>query len=159
MGRVKVGIGPHRFQFACAAAFGRGAGGDIDAGAIVRAAVIGVRHCVARARGIIDRFAAAGDFYDLHTLERRGIGILDGPGNEAWRITGADEIATHRHAASIGLPGEIRRIQHVRRVTKAAEETHLHAGASGSKRFLAAERIEDGIARIFLCPNARQARC
>jgi len=98
------------------------------------------------------------DATDLHPIKVGAFRIPNCANQEAG--TGlfgrVYQIAAHRYAVVVAVPGKVRAVEVALREVPAAEYSHAYPRAGGCKDFLARERVPDRLTRILPRPHRRQ---
>jgi hypothetical protein len=94
---------------------------------------------------------------DLQPLQRRAVRVADRPGHEARSAVRGLELAAHRNADGVGVPDGVSAAEKRGLEARAREEAHPDARPGGREGLLAAQRVEDRLARVLLGPDAGEA--
>src|SRR6185369_158509 len=98
---------------------------------------------------------------DLVAVEVGAERILERGDKEGWRLTGSGggKVASHRYALGVTHLPRHPIVGVLRIEIEAAEEAHRHARPGSGVRLATLQRVENGLARVFPCPDRSVAGC
>ena len=96
---------------------------------------------------------------DLHAVQVRPVGVLDGPQQEAGRraFRWQNQVASHGHALAIADLGQVRTQRVIALVVPSTEKAQRDARAGGRIDLAPLQGGEDRVARVFGGPDRRVA--